>query len=204
MNTKRPRITLATKVTLARFLGTPVFVLLMVYYGFSVKGGDANEYYRVGALVAFLGVALTDALDGYLARSRNEVTALGRILDPLADKTLLLSATIMLTRPSLPDPYPQLPIWFTVTVISRDALLIIGAMVVHHLAHAVRVHPRIAGKMTTVLQMTTVLLVLIQAGSAWTHWMAGVAALFTAISGAQYAADGIRQVEHAAHPAAGA
>ncbi|MBU4458958.1 MAG: CDP-alcohol phosphatidyltransferase family protein, partial [Verrucomicrobia bacterium] len=69
-----PRLTLATKVTLLRFLGIPIFVLMMVYYVLGLREGAADERYRIAALVTFLAVALTDALDGYLARSRGEIT----------------------------------------------------------------------------------------------------------------------------------
>lgn len=195
-----PLLTLATKVTLLRILGVPVFVLLTIYYTMSLRTGAPQEMFRVAALVVFLAVALTDALDGYLARSRNEVTALGRILDPIADKLLLLSATLMLTRPGLPQLHPQLPVWFTLTVISRDVLLVAGALVVHHLAHTVAVHPRISGKIATFLQMASIVWVLSDAAVEVLPWLVGAAALFTLISGLHYTLDGIRQVEHVAHP----
>lgn len=191
-----PRVTLATKVTLLRFLGIPVFVLMMVYYTLGLREGAPDERYRVAALVTFLAVALTDALDGYLARSRGEITQLGRILDPLADKTLLLAAIIMLTRPSLPALHPQIPVWFALAVISRDALLVLGAFVVHHLNSHVEVRPRWSGKLATVLQMGTVLWVLADAPARPFPWLAGAAAIFTVVAGGQYILDGIRQIEH--------
>ncbi|OQW98033.1 MAG: hypothetical protein BWK77_00225 [Verrucomicrobia bacterium A1] len=191
-----PRLTLATKVTLLRFLGIPIFVLMMVYYVLGLREGAADERYRIAALVTFLAVALTDALDGYLARSRGEITQLGKILDPLADKTLLLAAIIMLTRPSLPALHPQLPVWFALAVISRDSLLLIGAFVIHHLNSRFEVFPRMSGKLATVLQMGSVLWVLADAPAGPFPWLAGAAALFTVISGGQYIFDGIRQIEH--------
>jgi CDP-diacylglycerol--glycerol-3-phosphate 3-phosphatidyltransferase len=191
-----PRLTLATKVTLLRFLGIPLFVLMMIYYTLGLREGVADERYRVAAMVTFLAVALTDALDGYLARSRGEITQLGKILDPLADKTLLLAAIIMLTRPSLPSLHPQIPVWFALAVISRDALLVIGAFVVHHLNSHVEVRPRLTGKLATVLQMATILWVLADAPARPFPWIAGAAAFFTIVSGGQYILDGIRQIEH--------
>lgn len=201
MTHELPRLTLATKVTLLRMLGIPVFVLLMVYYILGLRAGAPDEMLRIGALTVFVAVALTDALDGYLARSRNEVTELGRILDPLADKGLLLSAIIVLTRPSMPELQPQLPVWFALTVISRDVILVLGAFVVHHLVHAVRVRPRLTGKAATALQMATVTWVLMQAPGRPFPYLAAAAALLTALSGAQYILDGVRQVEAHAHPA---
>ncbi len=196
-----PRITLATRVTLLRILGIPVFVLLMVYHLMSLRDGTPGDAYRYAALGVFILVAATDALDGYLARSRNEITELGRILDPLADKGLLLSAVIMLTRPSLPELQPQLPIWFTLTIISRDVLLVLGALVIHHLMHRVDIRPRLTGKVATFFQMITVVWALASRSSSPVFvGLAMIAAVFTLISGLQYVFDGVRQVESHAHP----
>ena len=193
-------ITAATKVTLLRFLGIPVFVLLTLYYTFGLQAGDAGGYcgyYRVGALVVFMFIALTDALDGYLARSRNEITELGRILDPLADKSLLLAAILVLTRPGLPELQPQLPIWFSCAVLSRDAILVLGAWVIHHFAGRVNVHPRMTGKIATFLQMGTVVWVLADVPDRPFPFLAATAAVFTLVSGGQYVVDGIRQLAQA-------
>lgn len=189
-------VTLATKVTIARILGVPVFILLLTYYIIGLAGGDAREMHRLLALGVFVAVALTDALDGYLARSRNEVTALGRVLDPLADKALLLSGLILLTRPALPALVPHIPIWFTALVISRDVVLVGGYLLVHHFAGHVEVRPRWTGKLATVLQMLTICWVLLQASEAHFLWLVGTAAFFTAVAGLQYLVDGLRQLEH--------
>lgn len=196
-----PRITLATRVTLLRILGIPVFVLLMVYYHMSLRADAPNEMFRIAALGVFVLVAATDALDGYLARSRHEITELGRILDPLADKGLLLSAVVMLTRPSLPALQPQLPVWFTLTIVSRDVLLVLGAVVINHLAHRVEIRPRLTGKAATFFQMATVVcaLAVCGPGPAFTG-LAMLAAACTLVSGLQYTFDGIRQIEAHTHP----
>ena len=192
-----PLITLATRVTLLRILGIPLFVLLMIYYTLGLRAGTGEDWYRVAALGVFALVALTDALDGYLARSRNEVTRLGRTLDPLADKLLLLSAVIMLTRPGLPELHPQLPVWFALVVIARDGFLVIGAWVILHMAGHVEVHPRLTGKAATFFQMASVVGVLMEMPAHPLLALAGVAAALTAISGLQYLWDGLRQIEHA-------
>jgi len=189
------RLPLATRVTLLRFLGIPVFVLTMIFYGMGLRAGEPDERYRVAALAVFLLVALTDALDGFLARSRGEVTRLGGILDPLADKTLLLAAIILLTRPSLPDLKPHLPIWFALAVISRDTLLVIGAFVLQHLSGSVHIRPRLTGKIATALQMGAVVWVLASGPHRSFLWLAGAAVLFTLVSGGQYVVDGIRQID---------
>ena len=134
-------------------------------------------------------------MDGYLARSRNEITHLGRILDPLADKALLLSALILLTRPSLPALEPHIPVWFTLLVISRDVVLILGAVVIHAVAGAVVVKPRVVGKIATFFQMITIAWVLMQGRPRlFAVWVA-IAGFFTLVSGAWYLLDGMRQLE---------
>lgn len=188
-------LTLATKVTLVRLMGVPVFAVLLVYYTLGLARGESVELYRRLALGLFIVVAATDALDGYLARSRNEITRLGRFLDPLADKTLLLSGLILLTRPNLPQLEPHIPIWFTALVLSRDVILALGYALLHHFAVTVTVQPRIAGKIATVLQMMIVVWVLLQAPAHHFAWLVGGAAVFTALAGVQYVLDGMRPLD---------
>ena len=193
-------LTLATKVTLIRLMGVPVFIVLLLYYTLGLAAGTQVELYRRLALGPVIAGAATDALEGYLARSRNDITRLGRFLDPLADKTLLLSALILLTRPNLPQLEPHIPVWFTALVISRDVILVMGYSIVHHFATTVVVQPRITGKIATVLQMLLIIWVLMQAPVQHFLWLVGGAAFFTALAGVQYVLDGIRQLDHSAKP----
>ena len=196
---QRPRLTLATKVTIVRLMGVPVFIVLLIYYLIGLRNGENILIERLAALVVFAAVAITDALDGYLARSRNEVTDLGRMLDPIADKALLLSGLILLTRPSLPALAPHIPIWFTALVISRDVVLILGSVLVHELAGNVTIQPRLSGKLATVFQMATIIWVLIGGAEKQFLWFLGTAAALTALSWIQYVVDGARQLAHVQH-----
>ncbi|MBP7829123.1 MAG: CDP-alcohol phosphatidyltransferase family protein [Kiritimatiellae bacterium] len=189
------RMTLANRITILRILAVPVFILMLVYYTQGLARGQGEEIYRIAALVVFVAAASTDALDGYLARSRNEITHLGKILDPLADKALLLSSLILLTRPSLPALEPHIPVWFTLLVISRDVVLILGAAVIHAVAGAVVVKPRVVGKIATFFQMVTVAWVLMQGRPGWFAVWVDIAGVFTLVSGAWYLVDGLRQLE---------
>ncbi|HMP77774.1 MAG TPA: CDP-alcohol phosphatidyltransferase family protein [Kiritimatiellia bacterium] len=191
-----PRLTLATRVTLLRILGIPVFIVLVVYYLLGLERGAPEPLHRWWALGLFVAIAATDALDGYLARSRNEVSALGRILDPLADKALLLSGLLLLTRPDIPALTPHIPVWFTGLVLSRDILLVGGYFLIRHLAGAVHVQPRLTGKLATVLQMATIAWVLAQGPETYFFALVGAAGFLTALAGLQYLRDGWRQVEH--------
>ena len=195
----RPKLTLATKVTICRLMGVPVFIALLIYYLIGLRAGEDIWLERMAALAVFVVVALTDALDGYLARSRNEVTDLGRMLDPIADKALLLSGLILLTQPSLPALAPHIPVWFTTLVISRDVVLILGSLLVHELAGNVTVQPRVSGKLATFFQMATIIWVLIGGAERQFNWFVGTAAVLTAISWIQYVVDGARQLAHVQH-----
>ena len=195
------RLTLANRITIARILGTPVFVLLMVYYILGLREGRELPGYRTAALAMFLAVTVTDALDGYLARRRGEISSLGRILDPLADKLLMNAAIVLFTRPSLAALQPQFPVWFAVLVLSRDVIVVAGSLTIHFHAGAVEVVPRWPGKIATALQMFAV-------GWALAGWppgpfrgLVGAAGVFTLISGIRYVMDGVRQMDAAGPPA---
>jgi len=197
-NHKHTILTLANKITILRILGVPVFILMLVYYTMGLAQGNAREMDRAIALVIFVALAMTDALDGYFARSRNEITPLGRLLDPIADKALLLSGLILLTRPSLPGLTPHIPIWFTLLVISRDVVLILGSTIIHALVGHVEVKPRLLGKIATVLQMLTIVWVLVGGASTPFFFCVIVAGAFTLASGILYLFDGTHQLDRAA------
>ncbi len=98
---------LPNKLTVARLLATPVFILLL---SVSFTGN------YILALILFLLAMLTDYVDGTLARSRGEVTDTGRLLDPLADKILISSALIIFV--GLPEIW--LPAWLVIIIVSRE------------------------------------------------------------------------------------
>lgn len=192
-------ITLATRITIARILGIPLFVLVLIYYKMSLAAGAPEEWYRHAALGLFIVIAGTDALDGFLARARDEESRLGAILDPLADKALMLSAIILLTRPSLTTLQPQFPVWFTLVVISRDAVLLSGSFITHCITGHLEVRPRMTGKIATCFQMAAIVAALIPLPAQPFFWLVGLAALFTLVSGLQYTVDGVQQLERATH-----
>jgi phosphatidylglycerophosphate synthase len=123
---------------------------------------------------------------------------LGAILDPLADKLLLVSGIILLSLENrrLLD---RIPMWLTVTVLSRDAIILIGLALIHYMMGKVQVRPRLTGKISTVLQMAIVLWILLGWEVRPLRWLAAAAGLFTAASGLLYILDGVRQLN--THPA---
>ena len=189
-------LSLANRITIGRFLLIPVYILITLYYMKSVSENNPDEWFRWVALVLYVITCLTDALDGYFARSRHEQTRLGTILDPLADKTLLISSLILLTGPWGRQCFnPHLPLWYVFLVISRDTLLVMGAIVIHVTVGRAEVKPRVSGKIATFFQMGLILWVLAQAPAGGFPWMIAIAASFTLISAFQYISDGIRQLE---------
>src|SRR5687767_93601 len=122
---------LANWLTLLRILLVPVFVALMVYR-------------RPGfALVVFATAALTDLLDGYVARRQRRQSRLGAFLDPLADKLLLVASFATLTSLRV------LPAWIMIVVASRDAILLLGALLVHMVGGRIYPRPTWTGKLAT-------------------------------------------------------
>lgn len=195
MCTAFQKLTLANRITVIRILGVPVFILLIIRYLRALNEGQHDPGFRWAALILFILIAATDALDGYLARSRNEITTLGKMLDPLADKALNLSALILLTRPSIPALNPQFPVELSLLVISRDVILIVGAFLVHHEHGKVHITPRLSGKLATVALMLAIIYILFQGPALpFTIWV-WITGGLVSLSAIQYFIDGIRQLE---------
>ena len=189
-------MTTANKVTIGRVFLIPFFIVLVLYY---VKNG--NEIFRTLAIVSFALCAVSDGIDGYIARRYNQRSELGAILDPLADKLLLVSGIILLSVDNGPI-LPRLPLWLAGVILSRDVLILIGMIVIHIVCGKVKVRPRWLGKVATVLQMATVIWALLKWQSGWLDEIALAAAICTGISGLLYVWDGVRQLS--AHPTSSA
>jgi cardiolipin synthase len=99
--------------------------------------------------------AITDGLDGLLARKLQQKTVLGSFLDPMADKILLTAAFVTLTVPSLPLIL-HIPTWLTVLTISRDVIIALSALVIHLQTQHTQFPPSMLGKCTTAVQLLTV------------------------------------------------
>ena len=100
-------MTTANKITVVRILMIPAFVTMAIYYGESVKRGQPLEWQRFAAIAIFILAAVSDGLDGYVARHYNQRSTLGVILDPIADKGLLLSGIITLSLTSWSEIEPE-------------------------------------------------------------------------------------------------
>ena len=199
---RAPVMTTANKITVVRILMIPVFVTMAIYYGQSIQRGAPLEWQRFTAIVIFLVAAVSDGLDGYIARRYKQRSALGAILDPIADKGLLLSAiiTLSISNWSEIDPeYGRFPAWFPVLVITRDAVILVGAGVLHLLNGKVQVKPSWTGKVATVLQMAAIAWVMLQLHFLSLLYIVIAAGMFTFISGIIYVMDGVRQLQAEGH-----
>ncbi|MBI4971354.1 MAG: CDP-alcohol phosphatidyltransferase family protein [Candidatus Omnitrophica bacterium] len=167
---------LANSLTLSRILLVPVFITLIAYYD------GTNEFFRYAALGVFSLCCLTDAIDGYVARVFHQRTAIGTLLDPVADKLLLVSAFISIFLQG--TFYLKPPIWVVIVITSRDALIILGLLILFFTTGKITAMPNLLGKATTVCQMLTVILLLFQNSIVPIFWY--LTATLTILSGAVY------------------
>ena len=168
-------LNLPNSLTIVRILTIPGFLILLT-------NGRPGA-----ALVLFIAGGITDALDGAIARLTNSKTELGAILDPLADKLLLLSSFCVLALMA------RVPSWLTVLVIIRDVILLAGYFALFAVSgERMAVRPSVIGKATTFFQLGAVTSVLV--GFSWPgavppevqNALFVVAGIATVISGLQY------------------
>ena len=187
-------MTLANQITIARIAAIPAFVMLAIYYGASVLEGDRQPWLRYTAIGVFLVAAISDGLDGYVARRYNQHTKLGTILDPIADKGLLLSALLVLTFGHWEVKFP---LWFLILVISRDIAIVLGCLLLQFLNGDVLVRPSWIGKVATVTQMAAVGWVMLQLSTPPPFYVIVLSGVFTMASWIDYGIFGIRQIRTA-------
>ncbi len=133
------RITLATKITLLRASLIPFIIYSMV------------THYWGAAFWLFLVAALSDMLDGGLARLRNEKTLLGACLDPIVDKLLILS--VYITLAFIQSPLFSIPLTFVSLVLVKEIVQIIGVLTLFGIGRGIKVEPTLLGKVAMVVQV---------------------------------------------------
>ena len=130
-------------LTILRILLIPVFIGLLVYGRYD------------GALAVLIVAGITDGLDGTIARAANQRTRLGSYLDPLADKLLLTSGFLTLSILHV------IPVWISIVVVSRDLILVSGALLVRLTDSTVDLSPTALGKGTTFIQLAYIVVVVV-------------------------------------------
>jgi CDP-diacylglycerol--glycerol-3-phosphate 3-phosphatidyltransferase/cardiolipin synthase len=152
-------MTLATWITVFRLLLVPIFAACLLASGQEGLSEVDRGQYRMGALAVFLSAAVSDALDGFVARRFGQISRLGALLDPLADKLLLITALVLLTFG--PGWNGERLLWLVVAlVLFRDAALLTALAYFRFRKIEVHIRPHWTGKLSTFLVMTTVVVVL--------------------------------------------
>ena len=176
---------LANKLSILRIMVVPFFIASLLYCT------PATEHLRFIAASLFVLSVISDAADGYIARVYAQRTRLGTFLDPMADKLLLVSAFAAL---AVLDTLPidlRLPAWLSLIVISRDIVIVLGIGIIYVINEGrLEIQPSRLGKMTTFLQMLTVLGVLLHMPLAKWLWL--LTAALTLLSGIGYLRVGTR------------
>lgn len=164
-------MTIPNLITTLRIILVPIFIIYLI-----------NDRF-LAALVLFVVAGLSDGADGLVARLLNQKSRLGSYLDPLADKFLLIAAFVVLAVRGV------MPAWLTVTVITRDILILLGVLILFLTKQEIAIRPSLLSKITTCLQLGTVFLAL-----TGTHFQ-----LFSSIVPIFYIATGILTIASGLH-----
>jgi cardiolipin synthase (CMP-forming) len=171
-------------ITLLRIILVPIVVILLIQ----------GSFFK--ALIVFIVAGLSDALDGFLARVLKQQTVLGAFLDPIADKALLASSFVTLSILHI------IPSWLAVIVISRDFIILLGISVLSIMSITVEIRPAFVSKVTTGIQLITILLALsvrclpFDFNEMWLLTLYWVTALLTILSGLNYMLRGMELINH--------
>ena len=141
-------ITVPNLLTVFRMVLIPVFVSLLFYQRFLL------------ALAIFIVAGVTDGLDGLLARRFDQRSSLGTILDPIADKLMMVTSFVVLSMRSVfPQPVQShlpIPFWVTIAVISRDVFILVGAAAINIVTGFLGFRPSMLGKINTTVQIVAI------------------------------------------------
>ena len=161
----------------------PVFVSLLFYQRF------------VLALAVFILAGITDGLDGLLARRFNQKSQLGTILDPIADKMMMITSFVVLSmRTVFPQPMPShlpIPFWVMIAVISRDVFILVGAAAINIVTGFRGFRPSLLGKINTTVQIVAIGIIMLAASFPYGtgYYLPSVYAvvfIFAVLSGGHY------------------
>ncbi|MFH5925857.1 CDP-alcohol phosphatidyltransferase family protein [Roseomonas xinghualingensis] len=173
--------TLPNVITLARLCAVPAVVWLVIQHRLDI------------AFLLFVGAGISDAVDGWLARVRNARSFLGAILDPVADKALLVSVYVTLAYIGV------LPDWLAILVVFRDLLIVGGLLVLALMGTAPAIRPLLVSKLNTLMQIAVAATALLLSGfdldAGWLMpLLIGCVTLTTIASGAAYVRDAARSL----------
>ena len=159
------KMNLANKLTIFRMILVPI----MVIFAYLPIGGDVYKIAIPMIImdVIFIIASITDKLDGYIARSRNQVTTFGKFLDPLADKILVLTAMVILVEKA------KLPAWIPAIVLARE-FIVSGFRLVAVEKGGIVIAASVWGKLKTVTQMIALIFAFVDVGGFFTFVSGGL------------------------------
>ena len=189
-------MTIPTRITLARLIMSPVFVVLTIKYSSTIALGKPDVLFLYLAMIVFALAVISDALDGYLARKLNQISRIGSFLDPIADKILLLSATITLT---FIDCGKLIPIFYTTLILSRELIQISGAIAIGAILGDIKVKHHWTGKFSTFMQVILIYSAFIVRSDELIIYLSLFGGLFTFSSAALYIYAGLSQLPETVH-----
>jgi cardiolipin synthase (CMP-forming) len=209
------KLSWATRITLVRILLIVPFICCLLNINNSELSSNARFGLRYVAVGIYLVMAISDAVDGYLARRLEEITQLGTFLDPVADKLLMTSACLLLTSQRAHIPGFIIPSTVVVLIIGKDLLISIGFIILYVLTSHIIIKPAYTGKIATALQLFMVGAVLIAPEATrcipeWTGflqilwWSAGFSAILATLvyirNGSRYIEAHEKETAHALNP----
>jgi len=151
------RLSWPNRLTLARLLLVAPFVICLL----NLQDPNYGPLVRWAAITIFVGMSLTDVLDGFLARRFRNETPFGKFLDPLADKILIICAVILLGHEGTCIPNYKLPNYVVVIAIGKDLLVVLGFVLIYMALGKIFIRPRALGKACTAVQLIMVTSILL-------------------------------------------
>lgn len=167
-------------MTMLRLLLLPLFIWTIL-----IDHHPGSHPHRWAAVAIFAVMAITDKLDGYLARRLNQTSRLGAVLDPLADKLLVACSVILLSFDYLAAPGFDIPWWVVLAVYGKDIVIAVGVMLILAVVGKIDIIPRPLGKASTAIQLAMVIAVLLapeHPGDWERGWLVLVTVLWWAVS----------------------
>ncbi|MDD5458765.1 MAG: CDP-alcohol phosphatidyltransferase family protein [Phycisphaerae bacterium] len=146
----------ANRITILRVLLIAPFVILMLKTNDDTLTQNSSDLFRYFATAIFVLMAISDGIDGYLARKKGQATKLGSFLDPMADKILMTCALLLLSSKRAGVGGFILPISVVVTIIGKDLFLLMGFIIVYFVTEQIKIEPVFIGKISTTLQLVMV------------------------------------------------
>lgn len=180
------QMTWPNRLTIARILLIGPFVVALL----NLQEPGWENTARRSAVAIFFIMALTDGLDGYLARRLRQVTLAGKFLDPVADKLLILFSVVLLAHDGTTVPGARLPATVAVIAVGKDIIVVVGFFIVYLTTSKILIQPNRFGKTTTLAQLAMVIAILLypdlparlQVLPRVLWWLASVLAMLTIVT----------------------